>query len=704
MKHLIPFLAMATAGLAAEPSAGELWRVGGEAAPCPLEHTAVTADLSGPVGRVRVKQIFRNPLSEPLEALYTFPLSARGAVDEMTIRINDRVVKGQIKRKEEARRIYEQAKQQGKLTGLLDQKRPNVFTQRLANIPPGARVEVEISYVETLQYEAGRYEFVFPMTVGPRYKAKYNPAYAAKGVRAGHDLSLRVNVNGVTEMESPTHEVVRERTGVALRNQKEIPNRDFILRYKVAGPSIKDTLLAHREEGTGHFTLLLAPPERTQPAEVTPKELVFVIDTSGSMHGYPLDKAKEAMSAALAGLHPRDTFNLITFSGDTHLLFPKPVPATPENLAAAQRFLQFSRSGGGTEMMKAIRAALEPTASQEHLRVVCFMTDGYVGNEPQILAEIERYSNARIFSFGIGSSVNRYLLDEMAARGRGEVEYVGLQDDGSAAARRFHQRVHTPLLTDIRVDWGNLPVKEVYPQRVPDLFDAKPVVLTGQFSGPARGEMRILGKMAGRPFERKVWVDLPGREAANTAVPALWARTKIDTLRDAAAITELGLAYGLMTQYTSFVAVEEGTVSGPGGRLIEVPVEMPDGVSHDHVMSRSAPMAAGMGMGVGRVHESRKVMEPERQEAMAPVAPVVQAAPKVDPLLAARVQGMGPLEKVGVRVFLSDGSEAVMAALKNAGFVIAARPGGGLLVIGEIAAGRLAELSRLGAVKRVALR
>lgn len=699
MKTLISFLAMATAGLAVEPSAGGLWSVGGEAAPCPLEHTAVTADLSGPVGRVRVKQIFRNPLGEPLEALYTFPLSARGAVDEMTIRVIDRVVKGQIKRKEEARRIYEQARQQGKLTGLLDQKRPNVFTQRLANIPPGARVEVEISYVETLQYEGGKYEFVFPMTVGPRYKSKYNPTYSAKGVRAGHDLSLRVNVNGALEMESPTHEIVNERTGVALRNQKEIPNRDFILRYKVAGPSIKDTLLAHRTEGTGYFTLLLTPPERTEPSEVTPKELVFVIDTSGSMHGYPLDKAKEAMSAALAGLHPRDTFNLITFSGDTHLLFRAPVAATRENLAAAQKFLQFSQSGGGTEMMKAIRAALAPTASQEHVRVVCFMTDGYVGNEPQILAEMERYPNARVFSFGIGSSVNRYLLDEMAARGRGEVEYVGLQDDGSAAARRFHQRIHSPVLTDVRIDWGKLPVQEVYPRRVPDLFDAKPLVLTGQFSGPARGEIRVVGKSAGRPFERKVWVDLPGRETANPAVPTLWARTKIGMLREEAAITELGLAYRLMTQYTSFVAVEEGTVSGPGGRLVEVPAEMPDGVSHDSVRSRSAPLAAGMP--IGRVRESRKVMEPERLETVALVTP---AAPKVDPLLAARVQGMGPLERVGVRVYLADGSTAVLAALQNAGLVIAARPGGGLLVMGEIAAGRLGELSRLGVVKRVALR
>ncbi len=717
MKTAIPLFAVALAALSLfrptpaeatpeDPAPGALLRItpdGANPDPCPLEHTAVSADLSGPVGRVRVKQIFRNPLSTPLEALYTFPLSAHGAVDEMTIRINDRVIKGLIKRRAEARQIYEQAKSRGQLVALLDQQRPNIFTQRLANIPPGARVEVEISYVETLKYEAGSYEFVFPMTVGPRYNSTHNPAYTAKGVRAGHDLSLTVNINGAKQFNSTTHEVVPTPTGLALRNQKEIPNKDFILRYKVAGPAIKDTLLAHRVDALGHFTLFLAPPEQTKPADITPKELVFVIDTSGSMHGFPLEKAKEAMSAAMNTLHPRDTFNLITFSGDTHLLFPAPVPATKDNLRLAQQFLKFSQSGGGTEMMKAIRAALAPTASQDHLRVVCFMTDGYVGNEPEILAEIERYPNARVFSFGIGSSVNRHLLDEMAARGRGEVEYVGLQDDGSAAAKRFYKRVHSPLLTDVRIDWGNLPVQQVYPQRIPDLFDAKPLVLTGQFTRPARGEIRILGNTAGHPFERRVMVDLPASQATNSAVPTLWARTKVATLTDAEAITVLGLQYKLLTAHTSFVAVDELTQSEPGAtQFIEVPAEMPEGVSRDKLMYAPSSMAQSVSGATGRVYRAApktSESEPIREERKQLSAPS-----KLDALLTARLQQAGPTEKIGIRVFLSTVNESVLAALRQAGLTIVSRPGQVRLIIGEIEAGKLVVLTRMAEVQHITLR
>ena len=492
-------------------------------APCPLEHTAVSAEVQGPVARVKVRQEFRNPTNEPIEAIYTFPLAAAGAVDDMTLRIGDRVVKGRIKRKEEARAIYDTARRQGKLAGLLDQERPNVFVQSVANIPPHAKVEIEIQYVETLRFEAGRYEFVFPMTVGPRYSPAHNrdafrnPKYAAPGTRAGHDISVSLKLDAglpLDAIDSTTHEVVIEnRTSagavIQLRNQNEIPNKDFILRWDVTGRKMNDALLTHRGSGgNGYFTFVLAPPDQPAREDITPKELVFVIDTSGSMHGFPLDKAKEAMQAAIDGLNPRDRFNLITFSGDTYVLFPVPVPATAINIAEAKRFLNGRRSGGGTEMMKAIRASLEPSGSRDHVRVVCFMTDGYVGNEDEIIAEVRKHPEARVFGFGIGSSVNRYLLDQMSLNGRGEVEYVGLQDDGSAAAKRFHERVRTPLLTDIQLTFQGVSVSEVYPKRIPDLFSAKPVVVTGRYRDAGRGTVKITGKMGGHPFERVVPVEL----------------------------------------------------------------------------------------------------------------------------------------------------------------------------------------------------
>ncbi len=287
---------------------------------------------------------------------------------------------------------------------------------------------------------------------------------------------------------------VQLRTNVVLKAEKTIPNKDFALRYNVAGDSVKDAVLTHHDARGGFFSLILQPPARVTHEDVTPKELVFVIDTSGSMSGFPIEKAKETMKLALDGLYPRDTFNLITFAGDTHLLFPAPVPATAANLAQAQAFLASRRGGGGTEMMKAIRAALAPSGDRDAVRIVCFMTDGYVGNDMEIISEIRRNSGARIFSFGIGSSVNRFLLDKMADEGRGEVEYVALTDDGSAAARRFHERVRNPLLTDVAVDFGRLSASDVYPSRIPDLFSAKPVVIHGRFNAADSGVIRLTAR------------------------------------------------------------------------------------------------------------------------------------------------------------------------------------------------------------------
>src|SRR6185436_10450999 len=243
----------------------------------------------------------------------------------------------------------------------------------------------------------------------------------------------------------------------------------------------------------------------------------------------PIEKAKETMRLALGNLNPSDTFNLITFAGDTSILFPEPVPATRENLRKAQAFLRTYIGSGGTEMMKAIEAALRPSDDQSHVRVVCFMTDGYVGNEMEIIAEIQKHPNARVFAFGIGQSVNRFLLDKMAEAGRGEVEYVGLNDDGSAAARRFHERVRNPLLTDISIDWNGMAVDDVYPKTIPDLFGAKPVILTGRYAGDGKGVIRLKGKMSGRDFIREIPVDFSSL-AQHDVLATLWARTRVDDL------------------------------------------------------------------------------------------------------------------------------------------------------------------------------
>ena len=774
---------------------------------CPLKQTNVKAEISGFLSRVSVTQEFENPFKDKIEAVYNFPLPQAAAVDDMTMRVGDRVVRGRILRKEEAQAVYDAARTAGQVASLLDQERPNIFTQSVANIMPGEKVTIEISYVETLKYENGTYEFVFPMVVGPRYNpgtavgrqgggfspdtttvpdgSRITPQVTPAGTRAGHDISVEVSLDAgvpIDDMKSSSHEIAIERQGdrrarISLRKQNEIPNKDFVLKYEVAGRKVEDALLTHRSGKGGFFTFILQPPERVTAEDVMPKELVFVIDTSGSMSGFPLDKAKETMKLAMDNLYPQDTFNLITFAGDTHILFPKPVQATKENLEKAQKFLESREGGGGTEMMQAIRAALDPSDAQGHVRIVCFMTDGYVGNDMEIIAEVQKHTNARVFSFGIGSSVNRFLLDKMAEEGRGEVEYVALNDDGSAAARRFHERVRNPLLTDVSIDWSGLTVADVYPKRIPDLFSAKPVILTGRYTGSGKGVIKLRGKMSGRDFVREIPVEFPDNESRHDVLATLWARTRIDNLMSQdwngiqqgtakpevkETITQLGLEYRLMTQFTSFVAVEEMTITDGGvPRRVEVPVELPEGVSRESVFGEESRSNVSTGSfsnfptqrTVQNLNAiSASVVVVTRSGATNPSASskkqkstvngqkstannmIIDGAPSVDAStstpeemekqkLNARIhpaianlltrlkdkKATPALEeskfvrdgKAEIQIWLTDKSPEVLAELKKLGFEVVLDPQSAKMVIGRIALDKLAALAEVKAVRYI---
>ena len=737
---------------------------------CPLKHTDVKAEISGFISRVVVTQQFENPFKEKIEAVYTFPLSQNAAVDDMTMIVGERTVRGKILPREEARLVYEAAKANGQVASLLDQERPNIFTQAVANILPGEQVKITISYVETLNYVNGAYEFVFPMVVGPRYipgsvpdAARIKPKMVSPGTRSGHDISLEVTLDAgliIDDLSSKTHVVDIERLDphsarLRLKDNATIPNKDFILRYDVATQAIQDAVLTHRSDKGGFFTMILQPPERVTVADVTPKELVFVLDTSGSMEGFPIEKAKETMKLALDSLNPSDTFNLITFAGDTNILFPEPVPATRANLSKAQAFLSSRNGSGGTEMLKAIDVALKPSDDQSHVRIVCFMTDGYVGNEAEIIAAVQNHPNARVFAFGIGSAVNRFLLDKMAEAGRGEVEYVGLNDDGSAAARRFHERVRNPLLTDISIDWNGLPVADVYPQRIPDLFSAKPVVVTGRYVGPGRASIRLKGKLAGNDFVREIPVELPDTMASHDVLASLWARARVDDLmsqdmkghasgimRDdlKATITQLGIEYRLLTQFTSFVAVEEMVVTDGGQpRRIEVPVESPEGVPdlNDVPTALASPMPIGRLSGAGGGGVSGGIL---RRRASIPAATVNSAvvvnsvnasepAPltpeeaakaaeanrhaevnrKLHPSVRAVVERLRNKEaltsadqagfirdgKADVQVWLTEKSEANLAKLKELGFEIVLDAKNSRLIVGRVSIDKLDALAEL---------
>lgn len=765
---------------------------GKQKAVCPLKHTDVKAEISGFISRVVVTQQFENPFKEKIEAVYTFPLPQNAAVDDMTMIVGDRTVRGKILPREEAQKVYETAKESGQVASLLDQERPNIFTQSVANILPGEQVKITISYVETLSYVNGAYEFVFPMVVGPRYipgapkqesqgkgsapdttqvpdASRITPKFAPAGVRSGHDVSLEVALDAgmiIDNIDSKTHPTDIQRPDahsarLRLKNDETIPNKDFILRYDVAGQAIQDALLTHRSDKGGFFTLILQPPVRVTVQDVTPKELVFVLDTSGSMSGFPIEKAKETMKIALESLYPSDTFNLITFAGDTRILFPEPVPATPANLGKAQAFLSASGGYGGTEMMTAIKAALEPSDDQSHVRIVCFMTDGYVGNDMEIISEVQKHPNARVFSFGIGSAVNRFLLDKMAEAGRGEVEYVGLKDDGSAAARRFHERIRNPLLTDIAIEWNNLPVADVYPQRIPDLFSAKPLIIKGRYTAAGRGSIRLKGKMAGVDFVRDIPVDFPETMASHDVLAPLWARARIDDLMGQdfngaqsgtmrpdlkTTITQLGIEYRLMTQFTSFVAVEERVVTDRGKpRRIDVPVEVPKGVQRAMVeqgnfipqaMTTASNGTLG-GMFIGRRAMASKAPSGSRVYPALPNAPPTVNSIIVDGVTTADgpapgqqsneleeklhravfaiVQKLKNKEalsseesslirdgKAEVQVWLTEKTDETMAQLKELGFEVVSDVKNSKIVIGRLPVEKLETLAKFKFVKYVA--
>ncbi|MGB6774572.1 MAG: VIT and VWA domain-containing protein [Terriglobales bacterium] len=634
------FSAEATAAAAPAETSGSLQILGKDGAVsgnCPLKHTEVRGAVSGFIARVEVTQTFGNSSAENIEAVYAFPLPENAAVDDMTIQVGNRTVRGVIKQRDKARTIYENAKQTGHVTALLDQERPNIFTQAVANIMPGEQVVVTIGYLQTLKYEDGSYEFVFPTVVGPRYipgqptgkqsggwapdtdkvpdASKITPPVTPQGTRAGHDISIELAIDAgvpIQRLHSSSHEIDVNRTGtgtalVKLKNLAVIPNKDFILKYSVAGDQISDAVLSQAAPANsklgpgGYFTLILQPPARIPESDITPKELVFVLDTSGSMRGFPIEKAKAFVSHALDELYPGDTFNLITFSGDTQVLFPEPVFPTVENIAKAKAVLGVKSGAGGTVMMNAIRAALEPSDSQDHVRVVCFLTDGYVGNDLEIIGEVQKHTNARVFAFGVGTSVNRFLIESMAKAGRGESEIVTINesDKADAAAHRLYERLRAPLLTDVSIDWGGLPVTDLYPRTLPDLYSGNPLIVSGRYTTATSGTIHIRGKRAGEDFVRAIPVSLSASAGSYRIQSSFWARGKIDDLmsQDWAGlqrgnikpelqkeITQLGLDYRLMTQFTSFVAVEEQVVTKDGKpQRVEVPVEMPEGVTYEGV-------------------------------------------------------------------------------------------------------------------------
>lgn len=709
---------------------------------CPLQGTKVEADIEGFGARVTVVQTFTNPSREPIEAVYTFPLPADAAVDRMRMKVGTRIIEGEIKRREEARAIYDDAKRQGQVASLLDQERPNIFTQHVANIMPGAKVEIEISYVQVLKFEEGQFEFSYPMVVGPRFMPestpdpdKVAPPYVPKGTRSGATIDLTVRVNAgapIRQIGSVLHQIQTARPSpeactVTLAKKDEIPNKDFILRYSVSTDSIQDVVLTHWDaKDKGTFTLILMPPKDPNPEQVAPKEVVFVMDQSGSQNGFPIEKSRELTLKLIARLNPGDTFNVLGFANQVNPLWPAPRPATPENVQEATAFVGGLKADGGTQLLAAVQASLNIPPDPERLRLVVFNTDGFVGNDFEILGEIRKHRGfSRMFTFGIGNGINRFLIDGMSLEGKGDSEIVTLAESADGAVERFIRRTRNPILTDISVSFEGVEVLDVLPSVVPDVFSEKPVIIKGRYTKPGRGAIVVSGKLGKDRWSKSIEIELGEKGNAGPALATLWARSKVDELMAAnwerlrerlpdwnpeTEVVPLALKYNIMTQWTSFVAVEKKVVNvGGKSRTVAVPVDMTDGVdlagretmNMRPQLAAPAPGSARLGRAgggsLGKVVAGDSAGEAGSRPATTADKRKFAYEAKIDKAL--RESKAATVE---VQVWLTKVDAPTLERLKKLGLKIEATDEGLRIVFGSCAHKVLIELAQFDAVRRIA--
>ncbi|MBD1811471.1 after-VIT domain-containing protein [Microcoleus vaginatus DQ-U2] len=608
----------------------------------PLKQTEVKAKIAGNISRVEVVQKFENPFPESIEAVYIFPLPDEAAVDDMEIKIGSRTIKADIKLREEALEIYEQARKQGRTAGLLEQERDNIFTQSLANIKPGEKIEVTIRYTESLKFAGGDYEFVFPMVVGPRYISgntippnpplarggyssgadRINPPVLPPGTRSGHNIAVSVEIDAgvaIGDVRSTSHQITTDRSGnivqVQLANSDTIPNKDLILRYRVAGENTRATILTQSDKRGGHFATYLIPALNYKTNEIVPKDVVFLMDTSGSQQGEPLAKSKELMRRFIQGLNPNDTFTIIDFANTATALSTTPLANTPENRQKAINYIEKLQANGGSELLNGIQTVMNfPGAATGRLRSIVLITDGYIGNENEVLALVQRSLKPgnRLYSFGVGGSVNRFLINRLAEVGRGTSQVIRQDEPSAEAAEKFFREINSPVLTNIQISWEGMGEKpQIYPIAPPDLFASGPLVLFGKKTDQTNGQLRIRGTLAGgKAYEQVLPVNFArsgGRQRESTSVAAgatdfgnpavaqLWGRSRIKDLMNqmfggetkslVEAVTNTALTYRLLSEYTAFVAVsEEVRVEADGTRRrVQVPVELPQGVSYEGI-------------------------------------------------------------------------------------------------------------------------
>lgn len=580
----------------------------------PLKSTKVNVDISGVIADVTILQSYANVGSKTIEAKYIFPMSTKAAVYKLRMIIGDRIMTAVVKEKEQAQQEYEEAIEQGHTATLLEQERPNVMQMKVGNILPGDNIDIELRYTELITPVNGVYEFVYPTVVGPRY---FGPSsdpsdstwveipYTHEGEPPMHTFDINVAINGgmpVQAVSCPSHEPVdieylsETKVNIGLKESDSLSgNKDFILDYVLSGDKNEAGVLLYEGEEENFFLSMIQPPKSPAPTDINYREYIFIVDVSGSMSGFPLEISKSLMTEVINGLDPLEKFNIICFSGGSSFLFDESKYATPENKESANSFLIALSGGGGTNLLPALKSALSYPTDDEYSRIFVIATDGYVTVERDAFDLIRNNLNkANFFAFGIGTSVNRFIIEGMAHAGMGEAFVVEKQSEAAADAELFRNYIENPVLTGINASFNGFNVYDVEPLTIPDVFAERPILIYGKWEAPLQGSIKLDG-ISGKNFPYSKTLNMndytPSDE--NKALRYLWARYKLQMLSDynnpnfysdkeqyKTQIIELGLKYNLLTEYTSFIAIDS-LIRNVDGQLttVVVPNPMPEGVS-----------------------------------------------------------------------------------------------------------------------------
>ena len=602
----------------------------GETLAAPLLSTDVVIRVSGLVARAQVKQTFHNPSEDWYEGVYVFPLPENSAVDHLRMKIGSRLVEGVIRERGEAKKSYEQAKESGRRAALLEQERPNIFTSSVANIGPREDVVVEIEYQQTLRYDSGRFSLRFPMVVGPRY-IPGAPLAESKGTGWSPDtvrvsdasritppvihpsngrvnpVSIRIELDAgvpIADVDSPYHNISL-RSGDSRREVVELEsgtvpaNRDFELNWTPSAESAPRAAWFTERRGDKTFGLLMIlPPNVRAGGKRIPREAIYVIDTSGSMHGTSIKQAREALGLAIDGLAPEDRFNIIEFNSYAKALFEDARPATRENRAEARGWVRGLRAQGGTEMALALDLALNGGESGGRIRQVVFLTDGQVGNEDELFRLIRaKLGDSRLFTVGIGSAPNSHFMTKAAEIGRGTFTYIGKVEEVREKMSGLFAKLESPVLKGVKIDWPEGAAAEAWPARIPDLYAGEPVMVSAALD-KAVGAARVSGLRGDAPWRQDLLLDQP---AQGSGIGVLWARDKIGALMDAARegasaeetrakVIELALTHHLVTKYTSLIAIDRAPARLPDLdlKMAALPTHLPEGQSYEAIFGTQA--------------------------------------------------------------------------------------------------------------------